>query len=66
MGVFPGQVGHFILAADPPEDMRDGDPITVARATGNDEELRIVGIGRPYDGAVRVYYGDKHTRGRVG
>jgi len=65
MGVFPGQKGHFVLTVDPPTDLKDGETLTIERDNGRWETLRIVGIGRPYDGLVRIYYGDQYTRGRV-
>jgi hypothetical protein len=64
MGVFPGSTGHFVLTEAPPADMRDGDLITITR-DGRNVELRLVGIGRPYAGFVRVYYGDQFGKGRV-
>ena len=65
MGNFPGEKGHFILTGAEPDGMADGDLITITRG-GNPQTLRIVGIGRPAAGIVRVYYGDHYGRGRVG
>ena len=65
MGVFPGARGHFVLTGAAPEGMADGDLISLTRGTDNPLTLRVVGIGRPYAGIVRVYYGDQFGKGRV-
>ena len=65
MGVFPGATGHFVLTEAAPEGTADGDLITMTR-DGKPLTLRVVGIGRPYGGICRIYYGDQYGKGRVG